>query len=177
MSRTIAVGDAVVFEGLPYRVSAVAPEGGLVEFSSELKHRRGAADVPRFRTAAKREDLQWSDELDAWYLWGRLLGKLRGGHGADQMAVVTELRDRRLIPARSTRRRGSGPAGGEHLNLFCALFRSGHDWAAELEQEERTRALSPAAAALAADYAERFKRKLAGGFADPGVNDSDGEEG
>lgn len=164
------VGDEVMFEGLAHRIMDMAH--GRVRFASEMMH--GAK--PRFETIAAVADLRWSEDLQCWYLWGRLLGKGRGDVGIDQRAVVSELRDRGLLPARATRRPGQAPAGGEHENLCCALFCKGIDWSRELERLRRGAALTEAAQAAVADYASRFQRKLVSGYADPGADDSWGEE-
>lgn len=185
--RTPAVGDPVFFEGLPHRISAFA--GARVEFVSELQHDAGernaegqfqARYVPRFRTVGIASELRWSDELRAWYLWGRVLCKGRGGVGMDARLIVAELRDRGLLPARPTRKPGQGPAGGEQMNLYCCLFSptvdgTGVNWAQELANVKRGEGLSLHAQTRVAEYRERFRHKLARGYADPDANDSSEE--
>lgn len=181
-TKTPALGDPVFFEGLPHKITLIV--GGLVEFSSEKLHEgttltRGNVRVPQtqplFRTSANLADLRWSTELNAWYLWGRLLSKGRGGVGTDERLIVAELRDRGLLPARETRPQGSGPAGGEHHNLHAALFRANINWAQELANVRRGDGLSANAQAAVTAYGARFKKKLTEGFADPDANDSTGE--
>lgn len=213
MPRTTAtpkVGDPVIFEGLPHRITQVAYEGSpyhprrdsqrtttaeadRVFFESELPHtrpgrgRRPPRTRARFRTQANLADLRWSDELGAWYLWGRLLGAGRGAQvdaagrvlipapTLDERKVVAELRDRGLLPMRATRQPGSVPAGGEHVNLHLALFSKGIDWAQELANVRRGEGLSENANAAIADYGERFRKRLTEGYADPDADDSKGE--
>lgn len=172
-----AVGAPVIFEGLPCRIVALANDRA--QFASELSHtRESGKTVPRFITEVAVADMRWSDELGSWYLWGRVLSKGRSGILADQRKLVVDLRDRRLIAARfDTRERGSGPAGGEHLNLYCCLFMSGVDWDAEIARHARGEAMSAKAADCIAKYAVKFAEKLSDGYADPGADDSFGEEG
>lgn len=165
------LGARVVFEGLPHRVTKI--EGGRVVFASDLLHER----VPRFETMAEVADLRWSDELGAFYLWGRVLGKGRGGVGDDFRSVVIELRDREVLPARAKRRQGQAPAGGEHVNLYCALFCAGVDWSRELAALRKSEPLSDAAKSAVAAYEKRFRAKLADGYAEPGAGDSWEAEG
>lgn len=168
--KTPAIGDPVFFEGLSHSIMDVT--GTRVRFVSNLVHETPDGSKPRFETFAQLADLKWSDELGAWYLWGRLLGKGRGGAGADDRAVVAELRDRGILPARSTRRNGQVPAGGEHANLCCTLFRSGVDWRQEVAALRRGDGLSEVAKQAVAAYKVKFQAKLADGYAEPGADDS-----
>jgi hypothetical protein len=149
-----------------------------VIFASELAHTAADGKVtPRFSTTARREDLRWSDELGAWRLWGRDLCRGRGGVGIDERRVVSELRDRGVLPARASRRHRNPPAGGEHLNLALSLFSRGIDWAREIERLRNREGLSEAAQAAVDDYEERYKRKLTEGYASPDADDSWAELG
>jgi len=176
-----AVGDPVFFEGFPHAITGVTADK--VEFASLLTHTgpktnadgsQTTVTVPRFRTLMNLADLQWDDDLGAWYVFGRVLCKGRGGVGEDQRKIVADLRDRGLIPARSTRPRGMVPAGGEHLNLHKALFASkkGVNWRQEIDNIRRGEGLTMKAKECAAHYHELFKAPLADGYAYPGANDS-----
>lgn len=199
-----AIGAWVYHEGDWYNITQVAPKGeeyqlrrdapqkkvaaaDLVFFESEEIHARpsrGGRPVrarPRFRVRANLADLRWSDEFEAWYLWGRTLAKGKGriaekAGNPDQRRIVAELRDRGLLPGRATRQPGSVPAGGEHENLAMAMFcDTGINWEQELANVQRGDGLSENAHAAVANYAERFKRPLARGYAEPDANDSKGE--
>lgn len=120
------------------------PTGGL-EPTGEVAH--------RFTHIVNIHDLRWSEELGAWYMWGRCLSDA-------QEQQVIRWRDQGLLPARKTRQRASAPAGGEELNLFLALFR------------DPKRALED----RIDEYKARFSRRLTDGFADPDANDSSEED-
>lgn len=166
--RSLAVGDEVFFEGMRCRVAKI--KGPELQFDSILQYN----GKPRFQTLANVADMRWSDEFNAWYLWGRLLGKARGGLGEDERGVVIQLRDHGVIPARPNRRPGQYPAGGEHINLQC-LFTGEVDWKAELAKVRRGQEISNAAKALVQEYQTRFRKKLVDGYASPGADDSTGE--
>ncbi len=93
--------------------------------------------------------LRYDDELKKWYPWGRALS-------FEQKAKVIELRDDGQLPARKARRRGMAPAGGEHLNLWKALFST----------------IAPIGDQKIADYTRRFNEPLSEGYAEPDANDS-----
>jgi len=103
----------------------------------------------QFRYKLRADDLRWNDELGAFYSWGTLLSD-------EQKRRVTVMRDAGELPARETRQRGHGPAGGEHLNLYLALFKDRRSITKE----------------RIADYRERFAQKLVEGYADPDADDS-----
>jgi hypothetical protein len=184
MPRQPKVGDPVFFECLDHTITDI--EDGKVRFESALLNTKAGRvgwdsfplpeTRPRFRTTAILSDLHWDDELNAWYLWGRLLCKGRGGVGVDQRVVIASLRDRGVIPGRPTRQIGSGPAGGEHQNLYKALFAdSSIDWVQEIQSFGRGEGLSAKADAAVGEYKDRFKKKLVRGYAQPDINDSEGE--
>lgn len=166
VTRTPAVGDPVVFEGLAHTITRI--EGALFEIESELRH----GDKPRFRTVGNLADCLWSSRLGAWYVWGRVLCKGRGGVGMDQRQVIAELRDHGVIPSRPTRERGQGPAAGEQHGLYCDLVAAGVDWTQELGNLRRGEGLSDAAKACCAHHEHGFRSKrLNHGYATP--NDGD----
>lgn len=107
-------------------------------------------------------DLRWSEDLQAWYLWGRCLS------GPD-VALVIELRDRGLLIARGTRTPGNPPAGGEHLDLYLTLMRGqpARFWDNELTQVRRGGSLSPAARERIVAFEGRWLGPHSDGYADP----------
>lgn len=143
-------GDTVLCDGEFCRIR---------EFATRYASETGEpVKMARYESAAKRHygkvaDLAWDEELGAWYLWGRCLSQ-------EQVVQVIRWRDAGLVVARDTRQRGMPPAGGEHLNLFLALFHKEF-----LPLNERI-----------ADYERRFAKKLTRGFADPDAADSTGED-
>lgn len=169
------VGDPVLFEGLDCKVGVIGPneEGyprlaaGFVAIDTNEMHtgmRKGRERTrPRFRHTMLLADMKWSDQLGAWYFFGRLLGKGRGGK-FNERQVVIELRDRHLLPARPTRMAGQAPAPGEHINL-AHLFRPGVDWAQEMANVRRGEGLSENARKRIEDYEIRFAQKLPEGYA------------
>ena len=164
---TPQVGDAVLYEGQPSRILKIV--GDKVEFVSDLRHtREDGTVVPRFGTIAFLADMLWSSRLSAWYLWGRVLGKGRGGVGEDQRRVAIELRDRGVVPSRLTRQLGQAPAAGEHHGLYCDLFHAKEvDWKQEMRNVSLDEGLSDNAKAACAEHRAGFKTKrLNHGFAD-----------
>lgn len=169
---TPQVGDAVLFEGQPSRILQII--GDKVEFVSDLRHtREDGTEVPRFGTIAFVADLIWSSRLSAWYLWGRVLGKGRGGVGANQRQIAAQLRDRGVIPSRLTRQFGQVPAAGEQHGLYCDLFHGTDvDWNQEMRNVSFGEGLSDKAKACCSAHVAGFKTKrLNHGYADP--NDGD----
>jgi hypothetical protein len=122
---------------------------------------------PQYRVYALERDLRWDAALGSWYLWGRCLS-------AEQMQVVVTLRDRGHLPARGTRQFGSAPAGGEHLNLYLALFagKPRGFWTAAVAAAVTGTPLPSDVQGSVADYARRFAAPLPGGYADPDADDS-----
>jgi hypothetical protein len=147
-TRQPNIGDSVICDGASFLIVAFharnAETFAVEETSEGAKALIVTFENPAHLTRCAKRDLRWDDELMSWYLWGRLLSD-------HQKAQVTGMRDRGEIPARRTRMPGSGPAGGEHLNLYKSLFWRGKD----LE-----------------DYKRRFQEKLTSGFADPDADDS-----
>ncbi len=121
------------------------------------------------RVTGLLDDLRWDDDLKSWYLWGRALAK------ADR-AIVAELRDRGLLPARRTRTPGNPPAGGEHLNLYKTMFRGklAGFWKSVLVTVRQGKDLPGDAMTAVAAYTEVFKQPLADGYAVADANDSEG---
>jgi hypothetical protein len=118
---------------------------------------------PQHRTFALERDLRWSDELKAWYLWGRCLS------WESQQAVI-ELRDRALLVSRTTRTPTHAPAGGEHLDLYLTLVHGKPKGFLE-HQLEPIRRGDPAPTALieaAGAFATRWHGPHTDGYADPG---------
>jgi hypothetical protein len=163
-TRTPALGDPVVRNGETHTIIRFGGQNKRDEFA------RGIVDVEAFEDAivvafenddflykALARDLRWNDDLGAWYSWGTLLSDT-------QKLRVAIMRDVDELPAREGRRKGSGnqvgdgPAPGEHLNLYLALFHGGGQIT-----DERI-----------ADYRERYALKLVDGYADPDANDSEG---
>jgi len=112
-------------------------------------------------------DLVYDSELEAWYLWGRVLSP-------EQIATVIELRDRGLLKARATRNPGSAPAAGEHHQLYLALFHGAdHElWPAAMSSIRTGNGVPKDAAARIANLAKRFTKKLEHGYADRDADDS-----
>lgn len=202
-TKTPAVGDPVLFEGLKHKITAIA--GDRVQFASELQH-TGTVQKPDGSLATKTQphlttvgllaDLKWDAGLGAWYMWGRVLSKGRhincphctvdiGGKKqhlgcvrCDDRKVVAALRDEGVLPARKTRQPNAVPAGGEHLNLYKTLFHSGSvNWQQELGNVKRGEGLTTAAKSHAEKYKAEFVKPLADGYASPGANDSTAGEG
>lgn len=111
-----------------------------------------AYEGPRFFHKGRASDLRYDEELDLFYGWGRILSY-------EQKAQVIKLRDQGRLPARETRNPGNAPAGGEHMNLYKALFAGP----------------GPVDKVKIAAYGKLFKLKLAEGYADPDADDSTGE--
>lgn len=114
-------------------------------------------------------DLRWDSDLGHWYLWGRCLSK-------PDRALVAELRDRGLLPARRTRAPGSAPAGGEHLGLYRTLFH-GRDtgfWRAAMDRLRAGGGLAEEVLGAIEDYKVVFKKKLVDGYAIVDADDSEG---
>ena len=164
--RKANVGETVLCDGQMHLITNIkkrwSDEGGevvqIVVFENTNR-----------RVTGMFSDLRWDDECNCWYLWGRALAK------ADRR-VVAELRDRGLLPARRTRTPGNAPAGGEHLNLYKSLFRDqpAGFWDGALGAVRSGGDLPAEAVAVIADYGERFKQKLADGYANPDADDSEG---
>lgn len=174
-ARTPTVGDSLFFEGLPHRIQVIAAEQNKVQFVSELTAVSGGVNVPRFRTAANLDDLMWSDRIQAWTIWGRVLGKGRGDVGEDQRRIVADLRDRRLLAARETRERGQGPTGGEQFELYLTLFRGSNvNWKQELSNARRGEGLSTDAQAMCAAFEPKCRMKYKYGYAAPHDGDKNG---
>jgi len=173
-TQTPAVGDPVFFEGLPHRITAFAADK--VEFASELQHQGPNGTGPRFRTIANLADLRWSSRYAVWYLWGRLLSKSRGGVGLEQRTIVAELRDRKLLGMRATRKEGQGPTGGEQLGMYYCLFsKSSINWQQEIANVRRGDGLSTAASAACGEF--DVDRKCKFGYASPEDGDPVGTKG
>jgi len=117
---------------------------------------------PQFRVFALERDLRWSDELGAWYLWGRCLGP------EDQQAIV-ELRDRGLLVARTSRTPTNAPAGGEHLDLYLTLVKDKPKGflTQQLEPVRRGNPPPPALLDAAAAFSARWHGPHSDGYADP----------
>lgn len=111
-----------------------------------------AYESARFLHKGRASDLRYDEELDLFYGWGRALSY-------EQKAQIIRLRDQGKLPARKTRNLGNAPAGGEHLNLYKALFAEP----------------GPIDDAKIAAYKKLFKLKLVEGYADPDTDDSTGE--
>lgn len=175
-AKAPAVGDPVFFEGLPHRVAEVDAEHDRVLIVSERIHDRVqkkmrdgstvTVDRPAFMTVAVLSDLKWSSRYSLWYLYGRLLGKARGGIGDEQRLIVAKLRDRKLLAARPTRDRGSLPTAGEQLGLYYCLFsKPGINWRQEMANVERGEGLSQAAKEACAEFDTNIPCKF--GYANP----------
>lgn len=166
-SEVPQVGDRVLCDGEVCRVREVVSR-----FSSETGEPVQALhyEGERLKHYGLTRDLLYCPELGAWYLWGRVLS-------AEQMAIVVELRDEKLLAARRTRRPGSVPAAGEHHQLYLALFHGAdHElWPAALAEIRAGRDVPAAAAARIADLATRFTKRLPHGYADRDAADSIGE--
>lgn len=174
-TRTPAVGDRVMFEGLMHKIAVL--QDGKFEIHSLLMHTPGRGPArPRFITTGMLADLLWSNRLDAWYVWGRVLGKGRGGVGEDQRSIVRELRDRNILPSRPTRDRGAPPVAGEQHGLYCDLFMNQVGWQMEIGNVQRGEGLTERAKACCSDHEVGFKTKrLNHGYAarndgDPGFD-------
>lgn len=172
-STALAIGDPIIFEGQPSHIVGVV--GGKVEFVSDLMHtREDGTEVPRFRTVASAADLLWSARLGAWYVWGRVLGKGRGGVGVDQRRLFADLRDIGVIPSRPGRPFCVVPVAGEQHGLYCDLFvgSPGVNWEQELRNIRTGEGLTDAAKQCCKDHAEGFyAKRLNHGYASP--NDGD----
>lgn len=170
-----AVGAPVLFEGLMCAISRI--EGDKFEIISEITHTGPGHDgrvrtQPRFRTIGTIGDLVWSPRLGAWYVWGRVLSKGRGGVGVDQRQIVAELRDRKAIPARPTRQAGQGPTPGEQHGLFVDLFTSSVDWRQEIANLQRGEGLTDTARTCCARHEQGFcSKRLNHGYARRGDGD------
>jgi hypothetical protein len=117
---------------------------------------------PQHRVFALERDLRWSEELNAWYLWGRCLAP------GDQQAII-ELRDRGLLVARTSRTPTNAPAGGEHLDLYLTLVKD-QPKGFLMQQLEPVRRGDPPPAALAdaaAAFSVRWHGPHSDGYADP----------
>ncbi len=167
-TKKAVVGDVVLFDG----------ESHLIIDTFERWSREKEALVtlvvfenPKTKVTAVLSDLRWSADLSSFYMWGRALRK-------SDRAIVAELRDRGLLPARKTRTPGNPPAGGEHMNLYMTMFRNRPPqfWDAELASVRPGGDLSATAVAAIADYTTTFKQKLVDGYADPDAGDSVGGE-
>jgi hypothetical protein len=161
---TMKIGDKVLCDGELCTIT---------ELVDRYAHARGAlVGGAHYEGAAKShyglaDDLIYCEVLGAWYLWGRCLAQ-------EQIKIVTELRDRGLAVSRSTRNPGSAPAAGEHHQLYLALF-NGFSWAQALQSISSGKGVPSDAQARLNDLAERFKHKLAHGYADRDANDSQDE--
>ena len=142
------IGNAVICDGASFLIIGFHTRNletfAVVETDDPTRALVVSFENPAKLVKCAKRDLRWDDELASWYLWGRLLSP-------KQKAQVIGMRDRGEIPARNTRMPGSAPAGGEHLNLYRALF------AKRMDVE---------------DYKQRFAGKLSDGFADPNADDS-----
>ena len=160
------VGETVLFDGQTYLLVDI-----LKRYSRELDDLVQLVVFENInrRVTAVMNDLRWDDDLNCWYLWGRALAK------ADR-AVVAELRDRGLLPARRTRTPGNPPAGGEHLNLYKTLFlgKPAGFWNSVLVTVRQGQDLPSDAVTAIATYTEVFKQPLIDGYAIVDANDSEG---
>lgn len=159
-TATPAIGDAVLCDGRLHRITDKRKR-----YASETDELIWAVqfDDAQFRVYALERDLRWSVELGAWYLWGRCLSP------EDQRAVI-ELRDRGLLVARTTRQPTHAPAGGEHLDLYCALVRGKPTgWLeGELGPIRRGEVASTALLAAAQAFSSRWHAPHEDGYAEPG---------
>jgi len=166
-SEAPKVGDRVLCDGEVCVVKEVVNR-----FSSETGEPVQALryESDRMKHYGLTRDLLYDSTLGAWYLWGRVLS-------ASQIATVVELRDRGLLKARATRIPGSAPAGGEHHQLYLALFHGAdHEfWPAAMSSIRTGSGVPTEAAKRIADLAKRFTKKLEHGYADRDANDSTGE--
>lgn len=161
-SATPQVGQPVLCDGRFLRCIDPVPVMGEETAARFLAKGRVLFEDATVRVVALETDLHWSDELGAWYLWGRCLSK------ADRV-LVAELRDRGLLIARTTRMPSMVPAGGEHLDLYLTLVQGKP--AGFLEQQlapvRRGEPPPPALRAAAEDFAARWQGPHTDGYADP----------
>ena len=165
-TKTPATGDAVLFLGQMHLIM-----GTLKRYSNseEKLFTLVVFENGNRKVTGRFDDRRWDADFGHWYMWGRNLAK------ADRV-MVSELRDRGLLPARKTRQPGSSPAGGEHKNLYAALFhgRAEGFWKGEIDALRAGGDLSEEAAAAVADYKMLYAQQLVDGYADPDANDSEG---
>ncbi|KKN22948.1 hypothetical protein LCGC14_0909910 [marine sediment metagenome] len=166
-TRTLGVGEPVLRNGEMHLVTDMVKR-----FSQEdgTPFMLVVYENTAHKVTALASDQRWDDELGCWYSWGVVISK------ADR-AIVAELRDRGLLPCRKTRTPGNPPAGGEHLNLFKALFhlKPAQFWNAAMAEVRKGGDLPVEAQAAVAAYTERYKQPLSEGYADPDADDSVGE--
>lgn len=157
--RIPAVGERVLCDGQYLEVRELAKRYHRDSDTIVQALRFENANVAHY---ALVKDMRWSDELSAWYMWGRLLSYT-------QAQQVAELRDRHVVVARARRQPGHVPAGGEHLDLYLALYagQPAGFWDRELRQSRTGTPLSEAAAALVANFRARWLAPHTDGYADP----------
>lgn len=162
-SATPQVGQPVLCDGRRHIIIDPVPVMGDETAARFRAKGRVLFEDATVRVAALAAELRWSDELGAWYLWGRCLSK------ADRV-LVAELRDRGLLVARTTRMPTMVPAGGEHLDLYLALVHGKPK--GFLDQQltpiRRGEPPTPALRAAAEDFAARWRGPHTDGYADPG---------
>lgn len=166
-STAAKVGDAVLFDGDMHLVV-----DQFKRYSRELDALVGLLvfENTNRKVTILQSDLRWDAADGNWYMWGRSLAK-------GDRVIVSELRDRGLLPARRTRSPGNGPAGGEHCNLYKALFknRPAGFWETALAEVRAGGDLPEEAVAAIGDFGVLFRQKLTEGYADPDVDDSQAE--
>lgn len=148
------LGSTVICDGeLCMVISFAGPKPGsrsLMEVGTFEKATHIAFEGKLRLHKADIRDVRYDEELEMFYLWGRLLS-------FEQKAEIIRLRDQKKLPARVTRNPGNAPAAGEHVNLYKALY-----W-------------EPGAinAAKIQDYEKRYAQPLTEGYARPDADDSD----
>lgn len=158
--RVPQLGDAVLCDGRLHQVTARRKR-----YSSETDSFVTGVQFEnaRFRVYALESDFRWSEELGAWYLWGRCLSP-------EAQQAVIELRKRGLLVQRTTHDPTHAPAGGEHLDLYLALVHGrAPGWLeVQVAAVQRGEAASPALVEAATEFAARWHGPHADGYAEPG---------